>query len=134
MVLRYRTALASITLTATSVYDTIDAWRRTFRCAIRWLTGREILVRLRGFHRRNALHRSTHGAADDGNLAGIEKETVNFNPNYDESLSEPSVLPTGAESFLERFGRHRGRDGDKDSAAQPDGIVDATIALIRKRR
>lgn len=26
-------------------------------------------------------------------LADIEKETVNFQPNYDESLSEPSVLP-----------------------------------------
>jgi DNA gyrase subunit A len=27
-------------------------------------------------------------------LADIEKETVNFQPNYDESLSEPTVLPT----------------------------------------
>src|SRR6476646_295967 len=27
-------------------------------------------------------------------LADIEKETVNFQPNYDDSLSEPSVLPT----------------------------------------
>src|SRR6186713_2443210 len=27
-------------------------------------------------------------------LADIEKETVNFVPNYDDSLSEPSVLPT----------------------------------------
>ena len=27
-------------------------------------------------------------------LADIEKETVAFQPNYDESLSEPIVLPT----------------------------------------
>jgi DNA gyrase subunit A len=27
-------------------------------------------------------------------LADIEKETVNFIPNYDDSLTEPSVLPT----------------------------------------
>ena len=27
-------------------------------------------------------------------LADIEKETVAFQPNYDESLSEPTVLPT----------------------------------------
>src|SRR5205823_7644284 len=33
-------------------------------------------------------------------LADIEKETVNFNPNYDESLSEPSVLPTRVPNLL----------------------------------
>src|SRR6201989_900751 len=27
-------------------------------------------------------------------LADLDKETVDFGPNYDESLSEPSVLPT----------------------------------------
>src|SRR5437762_9426369 len=27
-------------------------------------------------------------------LADIEKETVNFQPNYDDSLQEPTVLPT----------------------------------------
>src|SRR5207237_7983916 len=33
-------------------------------------------------------------------LADIEKETVNFNPNYDESLSEPAVLPTQVPNLL----------------------------------
>src|ERR671911_1502873 len=33
-------------------------------------------------------------------LADIEKETVNFQPNYDESLSEPTVLPTRVPSLL----------------------------------
>src|SRR2546423_3565140 len=33
-------------------------------------------------------------------LADIEKETVSFNPNYDESLSEPSVMPTRVPNLL----------------------------------
>src|SRR5881392_2227691 len=33
-------------------------------------------------------------------LADIEKETVDFQPNYDESLSEPSVLPTRVPNLL----------------------------------
>jgi DNA gyrase subunit A len=33
-------------------------------------------------------------------LADIEKETVNFNPNFDESLEEPSVLPTRLPNLL----------------------------------
>lgn len=33
-------------------------------------------------------------------LADIEKETVDFTPNYDESLSEPSVMPTRFPNLL----------------------------------
>src|SRR5918998_278229 len=33
-------------------------------------------------------------------LADIEKETVDFQPNYDESLSEPKVLPTRVPNLL----------------------------------
>jgi len=33
-------------------------------------------------------------------LADIEKETVDFQPNYDESLSEPTVLPTRFPNLL----------------------------------
>src|SRR5437868_14070687 len=33
-------------------------------------------------------------------LADIEKETVDFQPNYDESLSEPAVLPTRVPNLL----------------------------------
>src|SRR5919112_5987 len=33
-------------------------------------------------------------------LADIEKETVTFNPNYDESLSEPSVMPSRVPNLL----------------------------------
>ncbi len=33
-------------------------------------------------------------------LADIEKETVDFQPNYDESLSEPKVLPARFPNLL----------------------------------
>src|SRR6478735_1590067 len=33
-------------------------------------------------------------------LADIEKETVDFGPNYDDSLSEPLVLPTRIPNLL----------------------------------
>ncbi|HEV3470767.1 MAG TPA: DNA gyrase subunit A, partial [Pyrinomonadaceae bacterium] len=66
-------------------------------------------------------------------LADIEKETVNFQPNYDESLSEPSVLPTRVPTLL-----LNGADGIAVGMATKipphnlSEVVEATIALIRK--
>ncbi len=66
-------------------------------------------------------------------LADIEKETVDFQPNYDESLSEPKVLPTRIPNLLVN-----GSDGIAVGMATKipphnlTEIVDATIALIRK--
>ena len=66
-------------------------------------------------------------------LADIEKETVNFQPNYDESLSEPAVLPTRVPNLL-----INGSDGIAVGMATKipphnlTEIVDATIALLRK--
>src|SRR5256714_8496246 len=66
-------------------------------------------------------------------LADIEKETVDFQPNYDESLSEPSVLPTRVPNLL-----LNGADGIAVGMATkipPHNlaeIVDATIPLLRK--
>jgi len=66
-------------------------------------------------------------------LADIEKETVSFNPNYDESLSEPSVLPTRVPTLL-----LNGADGIAVGMATKipphnlSEIIDATIALIKK--
>ena len=48
-------------------------------------------------------------------LQDIDKETVDFAPNYDESLKEPEVLPA---KFPQRLGRHRRRHGDEHPAAQ----------------
>src|ERR671933_1831741 len=66
-------------------------------------------------------------------LADIEKETVNFNPNYDESLSEPSVLPTRVPNLL-----LNGSDGIAVGMATKipphnlTEVVEATIAVIKK--
>src|SRR5712691_9834000 len=66
-------------------------------------------------------------------LADIEKETVNFQPNYDESLSEPTVLPTRIPNLL-----INGSDGIAVGMATKipphnlTEIVDATLALLRR--
>src|SRR3989454_3414765 len=66
-------------------------------------------------------------------LADIEKETVTFQPNYDESLSEPTVLPARIPNLLVN-----GSDGIAVGMATKipphnlTEIVDATIAVVRK--
>ena len=65
-------------------------------------------------------------------LADIEKETVDFQPNYDESLSEPTVLPARVPNLL-----INGSDGIAVGMATKipphnlNEIIDATIALIK---
>src|SRR3712207_4212489 len=66
-------------------------------------------------------------------LADIEKETVNFNPNYDESLSEPSVLPTRVPNLL--LNGSGGIAVGMATNIPPHNlseVVDATIALVKK--
>ena len=66
-------------------------------------------------------------------LADIEKETVTTQPNYDESLSEPTVLPTRIPNLLVN-----GSDGIAVGMATKipphnlTEVVDATIAVIRE--
>jgi DNA gyrase subunit A len=66
-------------------------------------------------------------------LADIEKETVTFQPNYDESLSEPTVLPARIPNLLVN-----GSDGIAVGMATKipphnlTEIVEATIALLRQ--
>ena len=65
-------------------------------------------------------------------LADIEKETVTFQPNYDESLSEPTVLPTRVPNLL-----INGSDGIAVGMATKipphnlTEILDATLALLK---
>src|SRR5918996_647683 len=65
-------------------------------------------------------------------LADIEKETVAFQPNYDESLSEPIVLPTRVPNLL-----INGSDGIAVGMATKipphnlTEIVDVTLALLK---
>jgi DNA gyrase subunit A len=66
-------------------------------------------------------------------LTDIEKETVDFRPNYDESLSEPSVLPARIPNLL-----INGSDGIAVGMATKipphnlTEVLDATIVLLRK--
>jgi DNA gyrase subunit A len=66
-------------------------------------------------------------------LADIEKETVTFQPNYDESLSEPTVLPARIPSLL-----INGSDGiavgmaTKIAPHNLTEIIDATIKVLRE--
>src|SRR3982751_5598016 len=66
-------------------------------------------------------------------LADIEKETVPFQPNYDESLSEPMVLPARVPNLL-----INGSDGIAVGMATKipphnlTEIIDATVALLKK--
>jgi len=66
-------------------------------------------------------------------LADIEKETVNTQPNYDETLSEPMVLPTRIPNLLVN-----GSDGiavgmaTKIAPHNLTEVVDATVALLRE--
>ena len=65
-------------------------------------------------------------------LADLEKETVDFQPNYDESLSEPKVMPTRIPNLL-----INGSDGIAVGMATKipphnlTEIVDATLGLLR---
>ena len=65
-------------------------------------------------------------------MADIEKETVDFQPNYDESLSEPRVLPARFPNLLVN-----GSEGIAVGMATKipphnlSEVVDATIALLK---
>src|SRR3989442_4798534 len=66
-------------------------------------------------------------------LADIEKETVSTQPNYDESLSEPTVLPTRIPNLL--LNGSEGIAVGMATKIPPHNlteIVDATIALLRE--
>src|SRR5215210_7752853 len=66
-------------------------------------------------------------------LADIEKETVTFNPNYDESLSEPSVMPSRVPNLL--LNGSEGIAVGMATKIPPHNlteVVEATIALIKK--
>ena len=51
-------------------------------------------------------------------LDDLDKDTVDFKPNYDDRLEEPSVLPAKFPNLLVNgAGRHRRRHGDQHPAA-----------------
>jgi DNA gyrase subunit A len=64
-------------------------------------------------------------------LADIEKDTVDFNPNFDDSLTEPSVLPTRIPNLLVNgaSGIAVGMATNMPPHNLPE-VIDATIAYI----
>jgi DNA gyrase subunit A len=65
-------------------------------------------------------------------LADLEKETVDFQPNYDDSLSEPIVLPTKFPNLL--VNGSAGIAVGMATNIPPHNlreVIDATVALIR---
>ena len=68
-------------------------------------------------------------------LADIEKETVDFQPNYDESETEPTVMPARFPNLArQRFGRHRGGHGHQRPATQPHRNHQRLSGGARRRR
>jgi DNA gyrase subunit A len=65
-------------------------------------------------------------------MADIEKETVDFQPNYDESLSEPKVLPTKLPNLL--INGSEGIAVGMATKIPPHNlteVLDATITLVK---
>ncbi len=92
-------------------------------CAIRWSMARATSAPSMAIRPRpcGTPKRAFRGSPD-ALLEDIDKETVDFRPNYDESEVEPEVLPTRVPNLLVNGSvRHRGRHGDQYSAAQSDG-------------
>ena len=98
------------------------AWPRTSRCATASSTARATSARIDGDNpaaMRYTEVRLTR-LAEELMRDDIDKETIDWVPNYDGSLSEPSVLPAKyPEPARERLLRHRRRHGHEHPAAQP---------------
>ena len=60
----------------------------------------ETLAPLTPTHRRRALYRSAHGEDGFRLLADLDKDTVDFVNNYDDTLTMPDVLPTQVPNLL----------------------------------
>ena len=61
-------------------------------------------------------------------LADIDKETVDFGPNFDDSEHEPLVLPSKVPNLYQWICGHRGRHGDHQARRNLREVVAATVA------
>ena len=113
------TCSANTTRTATSRFTMRwSAWCRIFRCATRWWMARGISALSTAIRRRPCVTpKSAWPPSPTRCSADIDKETVDFAPNYDGSMVEPIVLPAKLPSLLvNRIFRDRGRHGDEYAA------------------
>ena len=84
----------------TAVYDTIVRMAQPFSMRYLLVDGQGNFGSVDGDARRHALHRSPHGEDWHSMLDDLDKETVDYVANYDESESEPSVLPARIPNLL----------------------------------
>ena len=78
-----------------------SAWRRTSTCATPWSTARATSARSTATRRRRcATPRRASSRSPTTMMADLDKETVDFVPNYDETTEEPTVLPAPFPNLL----------------------------------
>jgi len=65
-------------------------------------------------------------------LADIEKDTVDFIPNYDESRRSPPFCRRGFRPADQRIGWNRRGDGHQNSPHNLTEIIEATVLLLNK--
>ena len=87
----------------------------------RWSTARATSARSTATRRRRcATPRRASSRSADEMMADLDKDTVDFVPNYDETTEEPTVLPAPFPNLLVNGSvGHRRRHGHQHPAAQP---------------
>ena len=115
-----------------AVYDALVRLAQPGACAIRWLMVREISARSMAILRPPTVTRKPKLAqVATALLEDLDKETVDFRPNYDGSEVEPDVLPTRIPNLL--INGSNGIAVGMATNIPPHNlteIVDATITLI----
>jgi DNA gyrase/topoisomerase IV subunit A len=66
-------------------------------------------------------------------LEDLDKDTVDFQPNYDARARSRSSCRALPEPAVQRLDRHRGRHGDEPAAAQPRRDLRRDIALVNRQ-
>ncbi|MGB7068344.1 MAG: DNA gyrase subunit A [Pyrinomonadaceae bacterium] len=117
----------------TAVYDTVVRMAQEFSMRYMLVDGQGNFGSIDGDNPAAMRYTEVRMAKITGDILGdIEKETVDFQPNYDESLSEPKVLPTRVPLLLVN-----GSEGIAVGMATKipphnlTEILEATIALIK---
>ena len=83
-----------------SIYDTMVRMAQEFSYVIHWSMGKETLVQSMAIRLSNAIYRESIDRISKHMLEDIEKKTVDFQPNFDDSEMEPTVLPARLPNLL----------------------------------
>ncbi len=103
-----------------AVYDTMVRLAQPFSLRLPHRRSRQLWLHRR--RRSAAAMRYTEARLDKPAmelLRDLNKDTVDWQPNYDESLQEPTVLPSRFPTCWSTARRHRRRHGHQHPAPQP---------------